>query len=92
MYSSNPLTPSDSLTPGQFYTLSEDVSAIQILPSNDRELVMSPVLKLPQGAEIATCGAGFDRQTRKVFCQGQFYYIFIRDFDNAFKVDLQLSN
>lgn len=81
MYSSSPAILPDLLSPGHFYTLANDVSAIQILPSVDGEVRLSPVSKLPQGAEVATCGKGFDLETIKVSCYGFFYYVFLKDFE-----------
>ena len=64
---------------GYSYTLDSDIPAIQILPSDGGGFGLSPVSKLPQGAEIAPCGNGFDLHTLKVRCQGHYYYVFRRD-------------
>lgn len=66
-------------TPGLSYTLESDIPAIQILPSLDGKVRLSPVSRLPQGAELSPCGKGFDTQTVKVCFHGQFYYVFLRD-------------
>lgn len=64
---------------GLSYTLVSDIPAIQILPSVDGKGDLSPVSKLPQGAELSPCGKGFDPQTVKVCCHGDYYYVFLRD-------------
>lgn len=66
---------------GHLYTLASDIPAIQILPLTDGEIGLCPVSKLPQGAEVAPCGNGFDRHTMKVCCHGNFYYVFLRDLE-----------
>jgi hypothetical protein len=81
MYSSNPPTERYFITLGHSYTLTNAISAMQILPSAKDEVCLSPVSKLPRGAEITACGAGFDWQTLKVFYQGHFYYVFLRDLE-----------
>jgi hypothetical protein len=81
MYSSNPPAKRHFISLGRTYTLSNPISAMQALPSATDELCLSPVSKLPTGAEITACGAGFDGQTVKVFYQGHFYYVFIRDLE-----------
>jgi hypothetical protein len=64
---------------GYSYTLDSDIPAIQILPSESDGFGLSPVSKLPQGAEVAPCGNGFDLHTLKVRYQGHYYYVFRRD-------------
>jgi hypothetical protein len=64
---------------GFSYTLPSDIPAIQILPSLDGKIDLSPVSMLPQGAELSPCGKGFDLQTVKVRCHGHYYYVFLRD-------------
>ncbi|MCU1294868.1 MAG: hypothetical protein JWP08_3718 [Bryobacterales bacterium] len=81
MYSSNPPTERCFITLGHTYILANAISAMQALPPVDDEVCLSPVSKLPRGAEITTCGAGFDWQTVKVFYQGHFYYVFLCDLE-----------
>lgn len=81
MYRLNPLTQSDAFSADHFYKLRTQIPAIQILPSADDEVRLSPVSKLPQGAELFSCGPGFDSETIKVCCQGQYYFVFVRDLE-----------
>ncbi len=64
---------------GYAYTLPSDIPAIQIIASQNGDIGLSPVSRLPQGAEIIPCGDGFDPETVKVLCGGQFYYVFLSD-------------
>jgi hypothetical protein len=68
------------------YTLCDEISAIQLLPFEDSRPRLSPVSRLPRGAEIEACGDGFDEQTLKVFYEGQFYFVFLRDLETQKKL------
>ncbi len=81
MYRLNPLTQSDPVMAGHFYRLNSQIPAIQILSAADDGIRLSPVSKLPQGSELLTCGPGFDSNTMKVSCQGQYYYVFVKDLE-----------
>ncbi len=61
--------------------MSEEISAMQILPFGESGVHLSPVSKLPRGAEIEACGDGFDAQTLKVCYEGQFYFVFLQDLE-----------
>jgi hypothetical protein len=77
----NPLYLSDSVVPTRAYTLSDDITAMQILPLNDSGARLSPVSRLPRGARIQACGEGFDDRTLKVEYQGQYYFVFLDDLE-----------
>ena len=64
------------------YTLSEEVPAMQVLPSSETGARLSPALKLPRGANVRVCGAGFDDQTVKVLYEGQCYILFSSDVEH----------
>ncbi len=72
-----PMPPASSLETS--FTLSDDVSAVQLQPSSDSEPRLGPVSKLPRGARVQPCGNGFNSNTLKVFYEGQFYYIFAKE-------------
>jgi hypothetical protein len=61
---------------GSSFTLPNDISAVQIQSSTDSETRLSPMFKLPRGARVQPCGRGFNASTLRVFCEGQFYYVF----------------
>ncbi len=63
------------------YTLSTDIPAIQVLPSGAGLTGLGPVLKLPRGAQIEACGAGFDDHTLKVRYADSLYYVFLEDLE-----------
>ncbi len=63
------------------YTLSRDISAIQLLPCDDAGLTFSPVSRLPRGARIHACGAGKNGDTLKVAYEGQYYLVFVDDLE-----------
>lgn len=69
----------DPVVRTRFYTLRSDISAMQILPPGDAGVRMSPVCRLPRGADIQALGEGFDSQTLKVLYEGQYYYVFLDD-------------
>jgi hypothetical protein len=81
VWNSNAVLLPDTAVPNRVYTLSSDISAMQILPFAESGARLSPVSWLPRGAEIETCGVGFDDQTLKVCYQGQFYFVFLQDLD-----------
>ena len=61
------------------FTLPNDISAVQIQAITDSETRLSPVSKLPRGARIEPCGRGFNANTLKICCEGQFYFVFTRE-------------
>jgi hypothetical protein len=63
------------------YTLSTDIPAIQVLPAGAGLMGLGPVLKLPRGAQIEACGAGFDDRTMKVRYADSLYYVFLEDLE-----------
>lgn len=63
------------------YTLSHDISAIQILPHGDAGSDLSPVSRLPRGARIHACGAGHNGDTLKVAYEGQYFLVFLDDLE-----------
>ena len=63
------------------YTLSRDISAIQILPSDGMGARLSPVSKLPRGARIQAVGDDQNGGTLKVAFEGQYYLVFVDDLE-----------
>jgi hypothetical protein len=63
------------------YTLSRDISAMQILPFDEAGARLSPVSRLPRGARLVACGAGYDSNTLKVSYEGQFFLVFLEDLE-----------
>lgn len=73
------------------YTLSNDISAMQILQFDEKDMRLSPVSRLPRGAQIEACGNGFDEQTLKVCFEGQFYFVFVQDLETQRKAAAAMS-
>jgi hypothetical protein len=81
MHGSNSATLRESFQQGRTYTLTKEIPSMQVLPSANGGMRLSPVSKLPRGAEIVACGPGFDTETLKVLYQGASYYVFISDLE-----------
>ena len=86
MVSLSPVSLPNPVVLNRVYTLSDDISAMQILPFGDSGVRLSPVSRLPRGAQIEACGDGFDSQTLKVCYEGQFYFVFLQDLETQKKV------
>jgi hypothetical protein len=70
-------TPFDSI-----YVVPTNVSAIQVLPSEDNEVTRLGLLtQLPEGAELQIAGPGFNDLTLRVKCGSAFYYVFLDDLE-----------
>ncbi|HEY7305382.1 MAG TPA: hypothetical protein VH601_14765, partial [Bryobacteraceae bacterium] len=78
MWNGNTL-PSFDISAEQTYLLSDNIAAVELIPSATGEPGLSPVSRIPEGAEIETCGAGFNEQTVKVRWRGKFYFVFLED-------------
>ena len=63
----------------EIYVLPRKISAIQIIPEENGRVRLGAIAQLPEGAEVAGCGEGFNERTTKVCWEGQFYYIFRED-------------
>ena len=85
MFSLSSASLPDPVILNRVYTLSDEISAMQILPFEGAAFRLSPVSRLPRGAEIEACGDGFDNQTLKVCCEGQFYFVFLKDLETQKK-------
>ncbi len=64
------------------YVVPNNVSAIQVLPSEDSEVTRLGLLtQLPEGAELQIAGPGFNDLTLRVKCGAAFYYVFLDDLE-----------
>lgn len=72
-----------SATPlNSIYVVPNNVSAIQVLPSEDNEVTRLGLLtQLPEGAELQIAGPGFNDLTLRVKCGSAFYYVFLDDLE-----------
>ncbi|MBV9304069.1 MAG: hypothetical protein JOY62_11570 [Acidobacteriaceae bacterium] len=61
------------------YRLIDDIPAIQACYGADGRVDLGAITHLPQGAELAFCGDGFNENTLKVYWEGQFYFVFYND-------------
>ena len=81
MWNADAVTTLDPVFSRSSYTLSTDIPAIQVLPAGAGLMGLGPVLKLPRGAQIEACGAGFDDHTLKVRYADSLYYVFLEDLE-----------
>lgn len=81
MWNADAVTIPESAFPDLSYTLSTDIPAIQIVPIGAGLTNLGPVLKLPRGARIEACGAGFDDRTLKVRYADFLYFVFLEDLE-----------
>jgi hypothetical protein len=63
------------------YTLNEEIAAFQILQRENEVARFGPIVSLPAGAQLRTCGEGFNERTLKVRYEGFFYFVFIQDLE-----------
>jgi len=61
--------------------LLKNISAIQIVRTNDDRAKLGVIAQLPGGAVLEVCGGGFNERTSKVRCQNGFYFVFNQDID-----------
>ena len=81
MFKLSPATLPEPSVLNRVYTLSSDISAMQVLPFSEGGARLSPVSRLPRGARIEACGDGFDEQTLKVSYEGHYYFVFLQDLE-----------
>ena len=64
------------------YTLPRNISAIQILPSDQGDHAKLGLLtQLPEGAEVHVGGPGFDDRTVRVRSGASMYFVFLEDLE-----------
>lgn len=63
------------------YTLSRNISAIQVLAGSGQSSRLGLMTQLPAGAHLEQGGAGFDDHTILIRCQGASYYVFLEDLE-----------
>lgn len=61
--------------------LSEEISAMELIPNRTGQMQLGLLSSLPQGAEIKICGEGFNERTAKVRCRGCLYFVFLQDLE-----------
>ncbi len=59
--------------------LSFDIPAVEVLPGKIGVAALGLFVTLPMGAEIKTCGEGFNLRTVKIACGPAYYYVFRQD-------------
>lgn len=67
---------------GHVFRLSKNIAAIQVLASNaGEEPRLGMITQLPAGAELNSCGEGFNERTVRVRWAGGTYFVFLQDLD-----------
>jgi hypothetical protein len=61
-------------------TVPKQISALELIPTENGTR-LGPVVSIPKGARLETCGLGFSERTIKARCQGRFYFVFLRDLE-----------
>lgn len=61
------------------YTLSRNISAIQVLPDSNDGVRLGTILQLPEGAQVRVTGDGFNERTVRVYWEGANYFVFLED-------------
>jgi hypothetical protein len=64
-------------------TLLKKIAAIQIERTEDGKQRFGLISELPRGARVSVCGQGFNARTVKVQCNGQYYFVFMQDIEQA---------
>jgi hypothetical protein len=67
--------------PKTTYVLSRNISAIQVIPDGTGRMRLGMIHQLPEGAEVDICGEGFNDRTKKISCEGGYYYVFKEDIE-----------
>jgi hypothetical protein len=62
--------------------LSQEILAMELIPSQKGEMQLGPLSSIPEGADLAICGEGFNDRTAKVRWRGRFYFVFLQDLEN----------
>jgi hypothetical protein len=58
----------------------KDISAFELIPAENGTR-LGPIVSLPKGAHLETCGLGFNERTIKARCEGRFYFVFLQDLE-----------
>jgi hypothetical protein len=67
------------IIPTSYYKLSKAISAFEIVYSDGGAERLGTICSLPGGADLETCGDGFNDRTLKVRCGQQCYFVFLQD-------------
>ena len=76
MFSYSPISAD---TAENIYTLSRNISAIQVLPDSNDGMRLGTILQLPEGAQVRVTGDGFNERTVRIFWEGANYFVFLED-------------
>jgi hypothetical protein len=73
-----------SVEEDRIFHLKKDIAAIQVLPcERGEEPKLGMIMQLPEGAQLRTCGAGFNERTVKVHWAEGTYFVFLQDLDGS---------
>lgn len=65
--------------PEKTCVLCKRIAAIRLLDLGGGRGKLGEIVQLQPGTSIACCGSGYNERTAKVFCDGQFYFVFLED-------------
>jgi hypothetical protein len=60
-------------------TLSKNISAIPLVPSESGTEKLGVITQLPAGATVDVCGDGFNERTAKVRYADRYFFVFLQD-------------
>lgn len=63
------------------YTLTRNVSAIQILSDSEERSRLGLITQLPEGVQVDIGGPGFNDRMVRIRCSGTSYYVFLEDLE-----------
>jgi hypothetical protein len=69
--------------PRKTYILSKRIAAVRLTRADTHRGKLGEIVQLPPGAHLAYCGDGYNERTAKVHYAGEFYFVFLRDLQDA---------
>jgi hypothetical protein len=63
--------------------LSKAIPAIELVPVENCKARLGTISEIPEGARLEICGCGFNQRTIKARFGEDFYFVFLRDLEQA---------
>lgn len=73
----------DRVSQTQSYTLSKNISVIQLVQDKEGSTRLGIISELAKGTQIDVCGDGFNQRTVKIHSRGHFYFAFLQDIEHG---------
>lgn len=75
------LPPPDALSSASSYHLSNGIAVIRLVADESGGIHSAGLSELPEGADVALCGEGFNERTVLVRWQGDFFFVYRQDLE-----------